>query len=465
MRLSLDIKRFSNEIEEILSTIKTKLINLVCEEADFFNLETETQRIINEGGAQVLKSILSQYDIQTDAVEYKQCRFNRAGRYSKKYQTVFGKVDIERTIYRDLTSRTEKSICPLEIRAGILDGYWTPKSAKIGSLVMTEVPSRTSAMIINEALQINVCSSSLDRLMKGMGEIWEKSREKFDRKIVEKITIPKQAASLVISLDGVLIPTRCTRVLPSDSRFEEASCGTLSFLDDDGNKLSTLFYSRSPEKKKLTLKAQLKQAFDHVIQANPKLTVVKLADASRDNWSFLEEDIKGEWELIDFYHAAEHLKEGVDDFYGKSHVNSSTEFKLYRHKLRHNKTGANQVLAYLKKLLEKKPRSTTLADQVTYFTRNKHRMKYAQAKMAGLAIGSGIVEAACKTVVAERLKRSGMQWDYEGAQSILSLRTASRSGQFDTSFDMIRGEVNRKVIPLRKIKRNYYEEITQNIAA
>ena len=465
MRLSLDIKRFSNEIEEVLSTLKTKLINLVSEEVDFFNLETETQRIINEGGGKVLKSILGQYDVQTDAIEYKQCRFNRAGRYSKKYQTVFGKIDVERTIYRDLTSRTENSICPLEIRAGILDRYWTPKSAKIGSLVMTEVPSRTSALIINEALQINVCSSSLDRLMKGMGEIWEKSREKFDRKIVEKITIPKQAASLAISLDGVLIPTRCARVLPSDSRFEEASCGTLSFLDDDGNKLSTLFYSRSPEKKKLTLKTQLKQAFDHVVQANPGLTVVKLADASRDNWSFLEEDIEGEWELIDFYHAAEHLKEGVDDFYSKSPVKSSIEFKLYRHKLRHNKTGANQVLAYLKKLLEKKPRSATIADQVTYFTRNKHRMKYAQAKMAGLAIGSGIVEAACKTVVAERLKRSGMQWDYEGAQSILSLRAASRSRQFDTSFDMIRGEVNRKVIPLRKIKRNHYEAITQNIAA
>ena len=465
MGLSLDIKRFSNEIDRIFSTIKTMLIDLVDEQYSFFNLEAEIQRVINKAGCHVLTSVINQYDTQSDAIEYRQCRYNKAGRYSKTYQTVFGKIDVERTIYRNLASKTEKSICPLEIRAGILDRYWTPKFAKIGTLAMTEMPSRTSAIFINEALQVGVCSSSLDRLMKGVGEIWEDNREKFDRKIVEQITIPKQAASLSISLDGVLIPTRCPRILPSDSRFEEASCGTLSFLDNKGNKLSTLYYSRSPENKKSTLKTQLKQAFDHVIQAQPSLTVVKLADGARDNWSFLEEDIKGEWELIDFYHAAEHLKEGVDDFYGKSHVKSSTEFKLYRHKLRHNKTGANQVLAYLKKLLEKKPRSTTLADQVTYFTRNKHRMKYAQAKMAGLAVGSGIVEAACKTVVAERLKRSGMQWDYEGAQSILSLRAASRSGQFDTSFDMIRGEVNRKVIPLRKIKRNYYEEITQNIAA
>ena len=79
-------------------------------------------------------------------------------------------------------------------------------------------------------------------------------------------------------------------------------------------------------------------------------------------------------------------------------------------------------------------RADKLATCITYFTNQRHRMQYAQYQGAGMPIGSGVTEAACKTLIKQRLCRSGMKWSEHGAQVILSLRalvlTATRWDQF-----------------------------------
>jgi hypothetical protein len=64
------------------------------------------------------------------------------------------------------------------------------------------------------------------------------------------------------------------------------------------------------------------------------------------------------------------------------------------------------------------------------FAHNQHRMKYAEAKEKNYPIGSGIAEAACKTLVGHRLKRSGMSWQSDGGQGVLTLRSLVKSQQF-----------------------------------
>ena len=68
---------------------------------------------------------------------------------------------------------------------------------------------------------------------------------------------------------------------------------------------------------------------------------------------------------------------------------------------------------------------------VTYFERNRHRMRYARFRAQGLCIATGVVEAGCKIVVAQRLKRAGMHWSLDGANAILALRCAKLSGRFE----------------------------------
>ena len=66
-----------------------------------------------------------------------------------------------------------------------------------------------------------------------------------------------------------------------------------------------------------------------------------------------------------------------------------------------------------------------------YVERNRDRMRYADFRAAGLCIGSGVVEAGCKTVVGNRLKRAGIHWTVEGANAILALRYRMLSGRYE----------------------------------
>ena len=72
-------------------------------------------------------------------------------------------------------------------------------------------------------------------------------------------------------------------------------------------------------------------------------------------------------------------------------------------------------------------------------------MGYAEAKARHLPIGSGVVEAACKTLVTQRLKRSGMRWRHAGGQAILTLRALIRSGRFDSAWELLSGAYRREV--------------------
>ena len=91
-----------------------------------------------------------------------------------------------------------------------------------------------------------------------------------------------------------------------------------------------------------------------------------------------------------------------------------------------------EVLAQARKDLPDIPAPRSAAEkQIAYFETNSSRMTYATFRSQGLFIGSGIVEAGCKTVVGKRLKNSGMFWSVKGAQNILDLRTALLSDRFD----------------------------------
>jgi hypothetical protein len=78
-----------------------------------------------------------------------------------------------------------------------------------------------------------------------------------------------------------------------------------------------------------------------------------------------------------------------------------------------------------------KSRRNALETERTFFMRNKHRMSYADFLARGLPIGSGPVEAACKSIVKTRLCRSGMRWSRKGGQHILHLRCFVKSNRWD----------------------------------
>ena len=259
--------------------------------------------------------------------------------------------------------------------------------------------------------------------------------------------VPDEAAMLSVSLDGVLVPTRYTRVMSGDSRYAEASCGTLSFYDEEGEMLGTRYFSRMPEHKKKTLKNQLTQALESVLTKRPTLEVIKIADGVKDNWTYLEDTLAQGECVLDFYHASEHLFAAMEALYGKGDARATTQHTKYRDILRDDEQGIDKVLRHLRYQLRKHPNKRALKAEITYFSRQRHRCRYAQLKAENKPIGSGVVEAACKSIVQLRLKRCGQRWDDQGGQAILTFRTLVKSKLFDQAWDLIK-EFYRKDVQL-----------------
>ena len=86
-----------------------------------------------------------------------------------------------------------------------------------------------------------------------------------------------------------------------------------------------------------------------------------------------------------------------------------------------------------------------MATELTYFRRNRHRMNYAVLLDENLPIGSGVIEASCKTLVTQRLKRSGMRWSREGGQAILWLRSLVQSDRFERGWEILVSTYKRNV--------------------
>jgi hypothetical protein len=183
----------------------------------------------------------------------------------------------------------------------------------------------------------------------------------------------------------------------------------------------------------------------------PDLRLVKAADGANDNWTFLRGDLPAGEEVIDFFHAAEHLSDALAAAYGDGSTEARRRFAELRHILLEEADGVATVIRSLAYLREKHPRNARIATELAYFRKRRKRMRYAEMKAEGLPIGTGVMEAACKTLVTQRLKQSGMRWGHKGGQAILNLRGWSQSERFDHAWSLLAATFRAEVILLNDI--------------
>jgi hypothetical protein len=137
--------------------------------------------------------------------------------------------------------------------------------------------------------------------------------------------------------------------------------------------------------------------------------------------------------ILDFYHASEHLGDFAKAWCSGDAVAAEEQHAEWAHRLKH--AGGATILEWLEGLdIQGNPRTRSAWEPVvTYFRNQHHRMDYPSYRAKGWQIGSGPVEAACKTVVGKRMKGSGMRWGHEGADTVCHLRALllSEKGQWD----------------------------------
>jgi hypothetical protein len=179
---------------------------------------------------------------------------------------------------------------------------------------------------------------------------------------------------------------------------------------------------------------------------------VKLADGAEDNWTFLSEQLPEGTEIVDFFHAAEHLSAALASVYGDGTVEARRRFEDLRFALKEEPQGVENVIRSLTYLRKKHPRKERVAKELAYFRKQRHRMRYHQFVTLGFPIGSGVVEAACKTLVTQRMKQSGMRWREDGGQAILTVRGWTQSGdRFDRAWALLAATYQEEVVVLHNV--------------
>ena len=414
----------------------------------FSEFEREVHERVAAVEREAVAAELARRDVDAPEVFIDGVRHRRVLRSEAPYITLAGEVRVMRTLFAH-RSADSRSICAVDVRAGIVEGYWTPAAARLAVWSVAHLTPGEAETMFEMAGGMAPSRSSLDRLPKALSDRWEESRPEFEAAVRTQEALPAGAVTVAVSLDGVLTPMKdgkrgekraaseeAGRQASGPAGYQEVGCGTVSLYNADGERLSTVYMSRMPESRKATLKEELVDEIAHLLRLSPSLTLVKVADGAKDNWTFLTKLPGRNNEVLDFYHAAEHLGRAIDAAFGEG----TAEARDYAHKLRERlleDDGVERVIRALRYLRKTHPRAKSIERELAFFRNNRHRMQYAEMRAKNLPIGSGVVEAACKTVVGQRLKRSGMRWRSPGGQAILTFRSLALSGRFDRAWRLL----------------------------
>jgi hypothetical protein len=233
--------------------------------------------------------------------------------------------------------------------------------------------------------------------------------------------LEEEVYSVGISRDGTTTPIK-------GERHKETMAGTISLYNESGARLHTIYTGCAPEQGKETFDYVFSQEIERVKVKYQNATYVAVADGAKDNWSFLQD--YASIQTIDYWHVCEYLSE-----YGKVAYSSQQERDKWQedsyYKLKYQSGAAGQLLEEMKEYAAAHflaDNENPVSKAITYFENNKSKMDYAKNLEMNLPIGSGVVEAACKTLVKQRFSKSGCRWTRNTVEDILMSRSLIMTG-------------------------------------
>ena len=436
--------RWQHELGELLRVFLDQPLTPTA----FHQFEGALQVLVQRCGRQALEWALNQ--LEPAPLPAQVCRDREYYRLRPKsprrsLDSVFGPVRLWRHRYEALTPG-EPSRFPLEERLGLEAGRATPALAeRVAAWSVSHTQAQVLALLRREH---GVCWSvaTLRQVTQSMSTGMAAQREAVQVAQVQTWLHQAEAAGgrhrpvLSVGRDGVMVPVR------DEADYREAAVGTVSVIDGHGKRVGTVYLGRMPEKGQKTLSRQMTGLITGVLAALtgalPRLHYV--SDGGHEPTRYFRQVLRKlvdpfrpgrllRWtRVIDFYHACTYLTKLSEALCGLVPVRSWAH--KMRHWLRDKRNGVYRVLHSAAALRSRSRRRWTRAETKAYqsgyryLRKRKGFMDYADYRARGLPIGSGVTEAACKTVFTQRLKQSGMSWDREGGQVIVDLRTLWLSG-------------------------------------
>ena len=396
----------NSKIVEVNSESVTIQITIPFKDS-MLNTEVAILEGVNQVGLLATQEALSKFDTNGESIQVAGKKHTSKGKLPKTYQCPFGEFVLSRHVYQG--NEGGVTYCPLEYHARILV-FSTPRFAKMVGQKYSQMGSRQVQRDLNENHGRYISSTYIQEISNAVGEV---ATSKSWTYIIDEE--PSEVASIGISLDG-------TCMLLRDDGWRIAMVGSISLYDKAGERLHSSYYAQAPERGKETFYQEFTKEIANVKKLYSNKTCIGLADGAVDNWKFLQSHV--DIQVLDFFHASEYLTK-VSYAAFKNKDEREAWLKKSCHMLKHEVGGAKMLLKEMKILQKKKMRQEKKEEinkSITYFTNHITQMDYSVYLAQNIPIGSGVIEAACKLIVKQRMCNSGMRWTEEGARNILTLR-------------------------------------------
>jgi hypothetical protein len=363
---------------------------------------------------------------------------------NRKVATLFGTITVWRMLYQPLHG-VEPSIFPLEIRLGLEAGLATPALTERVAQAATVASQNAVLAILKRDHGVCWSVATLRKVIAGVATGMEPHRH--DAAVGQVLAWLEQADQsrgnrkpvLAVGRDGLMLPIR------GETCYREGATATISVYDRRGKRLGTVYLGRMPESGQSTLSQQLTALVQDVLRQwtgrLPRLAYI--TDAGYQQTRYYRQVLRRmrdprhprrrlNWAwVIDYYHACEYIYKIADALFFDSKRAQAWARKMCRW-LKTKPRGVNRVLhsaaAIRRRRMVVGAKRKQYCDAYNYLRNRIRFLDYRQYRRDHLPIGSGVTEAACKTVFTQRLKQSGMTWKQESGQWVVDLRVIHLSG-------------------------------------
>ena len=361
---------------------------------------------------------------------------------SRRLLTALGEVELSRPYY--LCPHCHQGQFPADVELDIENMEFSPGVRRMHALVGQDAPFDHGREQMKVLAGLEVTTKSVERTAEAIGEdIAQREREEIEKAIQLDLSVVlgKPIPVLYVEMDGTGVPVVKKETVgrqgktdgqPAHTREVKLGCVfTQTTYDKEG------FPMRDPDSTTYTGAIETAEEFGKRIYLEAyqrgwehAAKKVVLADGAEWIWNLADLHFSGAIQIVDLYHARQHLWELAR----KLHPNDAMKQKAWmkKHQRLLDKGKIEKLVLSLRSIASTNPEVIEkLRIEAAYFERNAERMRYPKFRHQHLFVGSGVIEAGCKTVIGSRLKQSGMFRTVRGANAIVALRCCHLNRQFE----------------------------------
>jgi hypothetical protein len=417
---------------------------------DLEAVEMAMRSALHRAGAAALSELL-QFPAPAADQRSLPCACGQAAHYrelrSKSVLTAVGPVEVLRPYY--LCPQCQQGPFPVDRELDMENTEFSPGVRRMQATVGQDAPFEQGREQMKVLAGLEVTAKSVERTAEAVGaDIAARERVQIQQAL--QLDLPAVAGNpipiLYVQMDGTGVPVVKKETVgrqgkiegqPAHTREVKLGCVfTQTRWDQKGYAL------RDPDSTTYTGAIETAEEFGRRLYAEAwkrgwsrALLRVVMGDGAEWIWNLAALHFPGAILIVDLYHARQHLWEVARRLYPDDEGKRKGWMKFHQKRL----LDKGKIEKLVRALRSMPAPSAEVAEKIRseadYFERNAQRMRYPRFRRQHLFVGSGVIEAGCKTVVASRLKRSGMFWTLRGANAILALRSCHLNGRFENYWE------------------------------